>query len=299
MSDAQRLGKPKINHKLEKGRARPVLRGLVVGLATLFLANCASLVDDAQDMSPSGTPFQQALYQHYLDLALTRGGGFGSSDAADFYAERAIAAGKGIDVSPLAPSGSGAAGEDLAKARDRLMSAFGRGAQEIAPDLAARSQVAYDCWSYELSQGAPAEQLYQCRARFLTLMGRLEVDLAPEPQPVVTLPDVAEFVVYFGFDEWFLSAEALEVLSAAIDVARAGGHSKLISAGHTDTSGSSYYNDDLSVRRAEIVKITLVEMGALPGAVEVIGYGESRPAVQTGDGVREPLNRRTVVTLVP
>lgn len=299
MSDVRFSGQPIINHNLEKGQAGSVLKGLVVGLAALFLASCASLVDDAQDMSPSGTPFQQALYQHYLDLAVTRGSGFGSGDGADFYAERAIAAGKGVDVAPMARSGSGAAAEDLGKARERLTSAFGRGAKEIAPDLTARAQVAYDCWAYELSQGAPAEQLYQCRARFLTVMGRLEVDLAPEPQPVVALPDVAEFVVYFGFDEWFLSAEALEVLSTAIDAARAGGHSKLIAAGHTDTSGSSYYNDDLSVRRAEIVKITLVEMGALPGAVEVIGYGESRPAVQTGDGVREPLNRRTVVTLVP
>jgi len=187
MSDARLSGQRKINHNLEKGRTRPVLRGLVVGLAALFLASCASLVDDAQDMSPSGTPFQQALYQHYLDLAVTRGGGFGSSDAADFYAARAIAAGKGVDVSPMAPTGSGAAAEDLSKARERLISAFSRGAKEIAPDLTARAQVAYDCWTYELSQGAPAERLYQCRARFLTLMGRLEVELAPEPQPVVAL----------------------------------------------------------------------------------------------------------------
>lgn len=296
MLAAQRLGQRNINHDFEKGRVQPVLRGLVVGLAAMFLASCASLVDDARDLNPTGTPFQQSLYQHYLDLAVTRGTGFGSGDSADFYAERAIAASKGVDVSPLAASGGE---KDLADARARLANAFGRGAKEIAPDLAARAQVAYDCWAHEVSEGAPSVQVYQCRARFLTLMGRLEVDLVPEPQPVVALPDVAEFVVYFGFDEWFLSAEALEVLSTAIDAARAGGHSKLIAAGHTDTSGSSYYNDDLSVRRAEIVKITLVEMGALPGAVEVIGYGESRPAVQTGDGVREPLNRRTVVTLVP
>ncbi len=299
MSDAQSLGQRIINHDSRKGGARALLRSALLGLAAVVLASCASLVDDAQDMNPTGTAFQQALYKHYLDLAVTRGDGFGSSDSADFYAERAILAGNGADVVPLAPTGEGAAAEDLQKSRDRLMSAFSRGAKEIAPDMAARAQVAYDCWAHELSLGAPAAQLYQCRARFLTLMGRLEVDLAPAPEPVVTLPDAAEFIVYFGFDEWFLSAEALEVLSTAIDAARAGGHSKIISAGHTDTSGPSFYNDELSVRRAEVVKLTLVEMGALADAVEVIGYGESRLAVQTGDGVREPLNRRTVVTLVP
>ncbi len=299
MSDAGLLGQRKINHKSRMSAVPSMLRQVIVGLAAVLLASCASLVDDAQDMSPSGTAFQQALYKHYLDLAVSRGGGFGAGDSADFYAERAIQAGNGADVTPLPPTAEGEGSADLQNARDRLMSAFSRGAKEIVPDIAARAQVAYDCWVHELSLGAPLTQIYQCRARFLTLMGRLEVELAPEPEPVVALPDVAEFIVYFGFDEWFLSAEALEVLSTAIDAARAGGHSKIISAGHTDTSGPSFYNDELSVRRAEVVKLTLVEMGALPDAVEVIGYGESRLAVQTGDGVREPLNRRTVVTLVP
>ena len=299
MSDAGLLGQRKINHKSRKRAVPSAFRHAVLGLAAVFLASCASLVDDARDMNPTGTPFQQALYTHYLDLAVSRGTGFGSCDSADFYAERAIEAGNGVDVTPLSPVGDGAAGADLQGALDRLTNAFARGAKEIVPDMAARAQVAYDCWAHELSLGAPAAQLYQCRARFLTQMGRLEVELAPEPEPVVALPDVAEFIVYFGFDEWFLSAEALEVLSTAIDAARAGGHSKIVSAGHTDTSGPSFYNDELSVRRAEVVKLTLVEMGALPDAVEVIGYGESRLAVQTGDGVREPLNRRTVVTLVP
>lgn len=299
MSDAQSLGQRIINHNPRKSGVFSLLRPLFVGLTAVFLASCASLVDDAQDMSPSGSAFQQALYKHYLDLAVSRGSGFSGGDSADFYAERAILAGNGGEVTPLQPSGDGAARDDLQSARDRLMSAFSRGAKEIAPDMAARAQAAYDCWAHELSLGAPAAQLYQCRARFLTQMGRLEVDLAPAPEPVIALPDAAEFIVYFGFDEWFLSAEALEVLSTSIDAARAGGHSKIIAAGHTDTSGSSFYNDELSVRRAEVVKLTLIEMGALADAVEVIGYGESRLAVQTGDGVREPLNRRTVVTLVP
>lgn len=299
MSDAQSLGQRIFNHKSRNGGGSSLLRAAVIGLTAVFLASCASLVDDAQDMNPSGTAFQQSLYKHYLDLAVSRGEGFGSGDSADFYAERAIQAANGQDVTPLQPTGEGAAAEDLQKARERLMNAFSRGAKEIAPDMAARAQAAYDCWAHELAQGAPAVQRYQCRARFLTLMGRLEVDLAPEPAPVVALPDAAEFIVYFGFDEWFLSAEALEVLSTSIDAARAGGHSKIIAAGHTDTSGPSFYNDELSVRRAEVVKLTLVEMGALADAIEVVGYGESRLAVQTGDGVREPLNRRTVVTLVP
>jgi len=139
MSDAQSLGQRIINHNSRKSGVFSLLRPLFVGLTAVFLASCASLVDDAQDMSPSGSAFQQALYKHYLDLAVSRGSGFGAGDSADFYAERAILAGNGGDVTPLQPSGEGAAKEDLQNARDRLMSAFSRGAKEIAPHMAHRA----------------------------------------------------------------------------------------------------------------------------------------------------------------
>jgi OmpA-OmpF porin, OOP family len=298
---ASRFGQQKINHNSKNAIGiAGALRAGVVGLVALVVAGCASLVDDARDMTPEGSAFQQALYAHYLDMAVSRGEDWRSEGSADFYAQKAIEAGNGVNVIPLAAPTDVAAAAELAQAYDRLQAAFAQGAQNKFPDLAARAQVAYDCWAYEASQGAPTTQVYQCKARFLTLMGRMEVDLAPAPAPVAAaLPDEANYIVYFGFDEWFLTAEALEVLSVAIETARDAGHSKIISGGHTDTAGPSGYNDDLSLRRAEIVKITLVEMGALPDAIEIIGYGESRLAIETGDGVREPLNRRTVVTLVP
>jgi outer membrane protein OmpA-like peptidoglycan-associated protein len=88
-------------------------------------------------------------------------------------------------------------------------------------------------------------------------------------------------------------------LQQAIATARAGGQSRITIVGHTDTSGSAAYNQRLSVRRANVVEETLVAMGARREAISVSGVGESDLAVQTGDGVKEPKNRRAVVTLVP
>ncbi|MEQ9520038.1 MAG: OmpA family protein [Parvibaculum sp.] len=293
------IGQENINHKL-KTRSFVVASGRAAVLAVLgfALSACASMLDDARSMQTQGTPFQQALHTAYVDQAGVSEREWGDDDGAEFYAARAIEAGKGIDVEPLeAPATASTIKPELDQARGRLTNAFAKGAKQTQPDLTARSQVSYDCFARELAMSAIDSTVYQCKSRFLTLMGRLEVELAPEP--VMARASQSEYVVYFGFDEWFLSAEALEVLTAAIDTARSGGHGKIIAAGHTDSSGPDWYNDDLSVRRAEIVKVTLVEMGALEDAVEVIGYGESRLAVQTGDGVREPLNRRTVVTLLP
>ncbi|NBG96769.1 OmpA family protein [Pyruvatibacter mobilis] len=63
--------------------------------------------------------------------------------------------------------------------------------------------------------------------------------------------------------------------------------------GHTDTSGSVAYNQGLSQRRANAVANALASQGVTVGNVGAVG--ESEPAVPTGDGVREPLNRRAVI----
>jgi OOP family OmpA-OmpF porin len=131
----------------------------------------------------------------------------------------------------------------------------------------------------------------------------LERDLgtapAPPLPPTAAAGPGASYTVYFDWDSWTLSAQALTTLQSAIDAARAGRQATIGIVGHTDTSGSSAYNQGLSVRRANVVKDVLVQMGARPEAIQASGLGESDLAVQTGDGVREPKNRRSVVTLVP
>lgn len=271
-------------------------RWVAIG-TTMLLAACATaLYEQAGQMSPTGSAFQRALYQAYLSLAATRYEQDRVADS-DFYARKAIQAGEGMTVSPLPATVPASAGADMRgqveDARRRLMAVFGAGAQEKMADLSARAQVAYDCWVHELGAVGAGGQAAQCRTQFLAHIGKLEEGLVPPP------PEEARFTVYFGFDEWFLTAEALDVIATSIDAARAGGHTRILSEGHTDTSGPKAYNQGLSVRRAEVVKATMVEMGAVPDAIEVNGYGETRVAVETGDGVREPRNRRTEITLVP
>jgi OmpA-OmpF porin, OOP family len=65
--------------------------------------------------------------------------------------------------------------------------------------------------------------------------------------------------------------------------------------GHTDTSGSIPYNMRLSERRAKATADQLVADGVAQTVLDVSWKGKSEPAVQTGDGVKEPLNRRAVI----
>jgi outer membrane protein OmpA-like peptidoglycan-associated protein len=65
--------------------------------------------------------------------------------------------------------------------------------------------------------------------------------------------------------------------------------------GYTDTSGSSRYNERLSVLRARAVAAVLGRDGVPPGAMVVTGHGENDLRVPTPDSDREPQNRRVEI----
>jgi OOP family OmpA-OmpF porin len=118
----------------------------------------------------------------------------------------------------------------------------------------------------------------------------------PPPPPVATCP-TSEFVVYFEWDRSNLNQAALETIDAAVNRARQCNVGGVVVVGHTDTSGSAQYNIGLSERRASVVRDALVARGIAAGSISSQARGETDLARATRDGVREPLNRRTAVTI--
>ncbi|WP_017930823.1 OmpA family protein [Robiginitomaculum antarcticum] len=139
----------------------------------------------------------------------------------------------------------------------------------------------------------------------LTVVEDLALCPAPPLPPVVvdSFCDQGDtqFVVYFEWDKSRLTNEAAAVVDQASSIAQACGISGVVLEGHTDTSGSASYNMGLSSRRANTVKSALVSRGFQSTNITTQAKGESEVAVATGDGVREPLNRRTevVIRLIP
>jgi outer membrane protein OmpA-like peptidoglycan-associated protein len=70
-------------------------------------------------------------------------------------------------------------------------------------------------------------------------------------------------------------------------------------AGHTDSTGTNEYNQQLSERRAASVAAYLVTRGVLRDRIIEVGMGEERPVADNGTAEGRQLNRRVELTLVP
>lgn len=122
----------------------------------------------------------------------------------------------------------------------------------------------------------------------------------PAPAPVVaeaTPCDVKlPIVFYFAWNGAQPPADAAGVAQVTAQQLKACGWRKINVAGHADTSGSTEFNQKLSEQRARNVADLLNGAGVPADLMTVQAFGETRPAVNTPDGVREPLNRRVEVT---
>jgi outer membrane protein OmpA-like peptidoglycan-associated protein/opacity protein-like surface antigen len=118
-------------------------------------------------------------------------------------------------------------------------------------------------------------------------------ELPPCPPPAVT---PGPFLVFFDWDKSNITAEAAAILDRAAEQYMATGQTSVALAGHADRSGKDDYNLRLSQRRADAVKAYLAGKGVPESAMVTEAFGESRPLVETADGVREPQNRRVEIT---
>ena len=132
-------------------------------------------------------------------------------------------------------------------------------------------------------------------------MAKVDAALAPKAKPApapapMALPE--PYAIYFDFDSDVLTVDAKAEVSVIVAAIKKHSPSKVIVAGHTDTAGSSDYNQALAGRRAAAVVAALESHGIAASHVSSQDLGENAPAVNTGDGISEFRNRRVIVTLV-
>jgi iron complex outermembrane receptor protein len=116
------------------------------------------------------------------------------------------------------------------------------------------------------------------------------------PPPVqAPAPAPKSYLVFFDFNKSDLTPQAVEIVNTAARNAQAGKVTQLTVTGHTDTVGSDAYNMRLSRRRAESVAAQLEKQGIASSEIAIVAKGKRDLLVPTGDGVREPQNRRVQI----
>ncbi|MDG6095074.1 OmpA family protein [Acetobacter sp. AN02] len=139
---------------------------------------------------------------------------------------------------------------------------------------------------------------------------RYEFNPAPPPMPpeppVTAVPTPAvdrSYIVFFDWDKTDLSSRARAIISEAARASTSAKTTHIEVQGYSDNSAAhpgargKKYNQDLSVRRAQVVKAELVRDGVPGPAIDVVGFGEEHPLVPTGPNAREPQNRRVEIVM--
>nr|WP_227625891.1 OmpA family protein [Geofilum rubicundum] len=98
--------------------------------------------------------------------------------------------------------------------------------------------------------------------------------------------------ILFGFDSYELSSTARTNLNKMITVFDTYPDTDIEVQGHTDSSGSDTYNQDLSERRANAVTSYLVNRGVSSSRLTTVGYGETSPKYSNDTEEGRAQNRR-------
>jgi len=129
---------------------------------------------------------------------------------------------------------------------------------------------------------------------------------APRPAVVAPTPVVAvapapaparSYLVFFDWDKADLNARAQQIIAEAAQASTRVASTKIDVSGYADRTGTASYNQTLSMKRATNVAAELVRLGVPKTAIMINAYGDTRPLVPTGPGVREPQNRRVEIVL--
>lgn len=298
------------------------------GCCAAALAGCGGALQEARQMTPAGSDFAKALHHGYITLAQAELDETDLEDAKVF-SLRARSAAMGNPEPPETVKDREIPGDyvdDVIDARARLMAVFGRGATTKEAGKAAEAQVMYECWTQELEENFQPADIVKCKQGFEVAMAYLQTRVTPK-KAAITPPKMpvsakappkkaaslvikvaatpsakaapkTKFTVWFDFDGAGIKKSTRSVIDQAIASARILGATVIKVTGHADRSGTDDYNRALSARRAEAVAATLTQLDGSRHKVSTEAAGETKPAVETPDGVKDPRNRRVEIELI-
>ena len=180
-----------------------------------------------------------------------------------------------------------ASARQMAQGRARLVNALDNGGRDRFPGLAARAQVAYDCWLERTEGDWVREFDGQCHKDFIATLTALEQALNGK----AVAAGAHEYNVYFEFDRLNLTPEGRQVVDTVAQATKGQPNVRIRLIGKADLTGTDPYNMALSHRRADAVRARLRADGVDDKLIDHDVGRLRNPPVPTAKGVREPRNR--------
>lgn len=84
-------------------------------------------------------------------------------------------------------------------------------------------------------------------------------------------------MIYFDFDSYDLNAEAKKILDDIAAYLNEYKTVKIVIEGHCDERGTREYNLALGMKRAEMAKKYLADLGVDDRRIDIVSYGEDKP----------------------
>ena len=105
-------------------------------------------------------------------------------------------------------------------------------------------------------------------------------------------------VVYFDFNKYDIMAEYRDMLQGMADTLKQYPSIVVLIAGNCDERGTEEYNQALGERRAQAVYDYMIRLGVPAEQLDIISFGEDRPAVKGSNEEAWAKNRRDNFTIM-
>ena len=295
---------------------------LILLIPLFFLMACSAAYDQVKEMDiKNPNTFQQHLLNNYKINASFEAEKMHDWNSAKLYSEKALRALDGENIYPeeitywRLPT---KIAKDISSSYNNLLSIYDEAIIKNPKSLA-KAISSLDCWAEQEEEKWQTWDIDKCKNDFHTAMHDIYNFLTEEdekkevskvneqgtegdetPQVVIVTENEKKEVmqiIYFDFDNSKLSQVSENTLFDFLDKNKKK-LSRYIIFGHTDTKGSTKYNMNLSIKRAESVKEVLLDQGITPNDISILGKGENELAIDTPDNTKYPINRRAEVKIL-
>ena len=304
---------------------KPHVLALMLGL---LVAACSFDIEEARNLSIEGGDFNHELAREYRDIALYEADEMYDWPDAALFSRKAILASTGQITAPENIGDwniSEDAEADFSEARSLLVDSLEAGFRDQIPDQAASAQASFDCWIEQQEEGWQIEHIAKCRQNFRNAMKDwverrqaanalepnilspiLVADITPNidrSEPVCLSGENAShlpshnYLIQFRHNSAQLDVAADAALSESAFHARGVETVEVFIEGHADLSGTTYYNLDLSLKRALAVWNSMIALGVSPDKMWIGPRGELQPISNVSDGTRNSQDRRVALIL--